>query len=805
MKDYGIFFQRTFGFKPYDYQKKVAEYLLSGRNIIVCVYTGGGKSLAATAPFLFAREIRKSDFPQKMIFSLPQRTLANSLYGEWNRSAYFPLEKLSIQTGEFSDDPYFEKDMIIATIDQTLSGFLGFPLALSKREANINTGAFVGSYLIFDEFHLLDTKLAMTTTLGIIRALKNSCRVCIMTATLSDKYIHFLKERFDFEVVFIKDFPEDMERMGNNLGLVDARKKITLCPKKIDADEVLNAHCNRTIVICNRVETAQILFSELERMAMPLGIKVICLHARFFDKDRKEGEKLIWEYFGKDAKKMNAILVATQVVEVGMNISCDVMHTEISPANSFLQRLGRLARFTGESGVIYLYGVLELTEKEKIGLVPQSEEERLEIRQLNNHYLPYDRELCEATWKYIEEHDYRDIIEHMVDKVLAKEEEKSIQIVSGTNFNWNLIKNSWCEHSKGFYRKTIRDIQSLEIVLYPLQEYDGKKLRAYRYETISVYKWSFISWVKKVMADKINLADWVIAKVTDENAEMENLQRLEAIKWDELKIYEGVVFVDARYLTYSSAGLCFDRPETVRFSSEKEGLKKGRDVFSYHKESYRQHVNSMLIYYETVFRLRLNFVFQCLDKLWGKYDWDRLIKIVFCFHDYGKLNIPNQKIMTEYQLQKSLKDSGVLYIPGELLAHTDYDPRIDEELARMCGMKNRPPHAGVGGYALYEFLKDKNEKIALVAAKAVLHHHSPNAEKSCEFDAGEDGKGEMEILLREIGIKKKGIVRKGKNDMMNDVLVNKREWLLYFVLVRLLRLCDRQAIVNSKNNEHDKI
>ena len=44
-----------------------------------------------------------------------------------------------------------------------MSSFLCFPLSLSHGQANINAGALVGSYLVFDEFHLLDKNRSMAT------------------------------------------------------------------------------------------------------------------------------------------------------------------------------------------------------------------------------------------------------------------------------------------------------------------------------------------------------------------------------------------------------------------------------------------------------------------------------------------------------------------------------------------------------------------------------------------------------------------------------------------------------------------
>ena len=172
----------------------------------------------------------------------------------------------SIQTGEYSEDVYFEKDMIFATIDQTLSNFLCFPLSLSQRQANINAGALIGSYLIFDEFHLLDPQLSMSTLIGIIKMLEGISRFCLMTATLTDKFLNFFNENLNFEIVSLENFPKDKENIksiifnpnkNNTLNEQIHKKEIQVVNNTINVQNILREHKNKTIVICNRIETAQ--------------------------------------------------------------------------------------------------------------------------------------------------------------------------------------------------------------------------------------------------------------------------------------------------------------------------------------------------------------------------------------------------------------------------------------------------------------------------------------------------------------------------------------------------------------------
>ncbi|MBI3304523.1 MAG: CRISPR-associated endonuclease Cas3'' [Deltaproteobacteria bacterium] len=47
--------------------------------------------------------------------------------------------------------------------------------------------------------------------------------------------------------------------------------------------------------------------------------------------------------------------MATQVVEAGLDLSCEHLHTEVCPMNALVQRAGRCARFEGEEGMVHVY------------------------------------------------------------------------------------------------------------------------------------------------------------------------------------------------------------------------------------------------------------------------------------------------------------------------------------------------------------------------------------------------------------------------------------------------------------------
>ncbi len=821
--DYIEFYNNILGFAPYEYQIKVAELLLSGKNVILSVPTGAGKTWASIMPFLFATQNQINSFPQKTIYSLPLRTLTNSIFTDTKDiinhdkiiDTYPKLKDLlSVQTGEFNNDTLLEKKLIFSTIDQTLSSFLCFPLALSHNQANVNAGALVGSYLIFDEFHLLDSKLSMSTTLGMLRMLKNMCRVCIMTATLSDSFLDYLKNEFDpqnqynFEIVTLDDFPTDRDKIKSIKPASNktAKKAVFVSDDILTAECIIEKHKNKTIVICNRVEKAQQIFETLNLIKSG-NTKLLCIHSRFFDSDRKTKETLIKQYFGKKSDEKDVILVATQVIEAGMDISCDTMHTEISPINSFLQRAGRCARFENEYGDVFVYDVLNIEEKDRISELEQNDEDKQEIRKLNNKYLPYDKDLCCATLQQLKTVAYLDDKKcaTLVNTILSENETIMISNMAANTFNSDKIEASWRDCDKKHYRETIRDIQSVELVLVDLENLTDREIVPWQYETISVYKWSFIGWAKKMNENRLFEDDWIFAKAESSgNSQFDfewkddNKLILKRLDVDEIKNYYDVIFVDNRYFDYcADCGFMVRQNTNQTVSPLKNKENRSTEVFAYRKDSFYEHNKGLVNCFETEFKPNLKFTFNELNRFWGdEFDWEHLIKMVLCFHDYGKLNKNWQKPMLDYQ-RKKLNDENYY----EVLAHTDYDGISDVALGKEYCINKKPPHAGIGAMRIYDIVYDtfdENEGLARALSCAILKHHSVDSSSFCCFEIKKSVLKDLNRLLAEFGFEKEPMsdISESGDNLYDCECVHIRERLLYFIFVRILRLCDQKATEN---------
>lgn len=418
-------FEKLTGFPhPRDFQRQTILKLLQNREkpkgALLRAPTGSGKTETAIAPFLFAKQIG-IEFPTKLIYIVPLRTLANSLrertqkmIKRWEQQ-YPPKRVLvvTLQTGENPEDPRFEGDIIFCTIDQLLSSFLNIPYSVGRGSANVNAGVVFASYLVFDELHLLDPDRSFATTLKLLQQVIGISPFLLMTATLT----HDLAEQIRQEVTPRKANPDDVLQLinveGTDLAAIEGSRKrqFYAMPEPLKAESILQDiernQRKRVIVICNTVAQSQALFKDLQDKKLK-NIEITLLHSRFLPTDRKTKETKLQTDFAKGWKDDGKchVLISTQVIEAGIDITCQVMHSQLCPMNSLLQRAGRCARFAGEEGKVYVYREIQVSESQE-SLVQMEVDDEAEAKKENRRkqsFLPYKDNICEFTWDALQEY-----------------------------------------------------------------------------------------------------------------------------------------------------------------------------------------------------------------------------------------------------------------------------------------------------------------------------------------------------------------------------------------------------------------
>ncbi|MCA9071860.1 MAG: CRISPR-associated endonuclease Cas3'', partial [Planctomycetaceae bacterium] len=117
------------------------------------------------------------------------------------------------------------------------------------------------------------------------------------------------------------------------------------------ADEVLKAHQPETLtlVVVNRVDHAQNIFQELEKFIAKKDRQpqTGLIHSRFRWADRRQQQDVL---LAKSHTSEGTIVIATQAIEAGVDVSATTMFIELALWPSLVQRFGRCNR-KGDCGI----------------------------------------------------------------------------------------------------------------------------------------------------------------------------------------------------------------------------------------------------------------------------------------------------------------------------------------------------------------------------------------------------------------------------------------------------------------------
>ncbi len=793
----------------YPFQEKVYDLISAGQSVILQAPTGAGKTRAALYPFLRAWEYA-DEFPRKCIYSVPLRVLANQFWDEYEeRERNFGFERpiaVTIQTGARPNDRKLEGNLIFTTVDQTLSNFLNIPYALSTSQGNLNAGAVLGSYLIFDELHLFDPETMLPTVLHLLRMVRDVVPFLVMTATLSEEMVRALAKQLDAEPLVLS-----MEEAAA-IPSQDKTRRMHIVQEELTAAAVLPRHQHRSVAICNTVGRAQALFEELRDQTGD-DVEVRLLHSRFLKADREASEGWLRREFGREKEKhtvKSAILVATQVVEVGLDITSEALHTELAPAASVIQRAGRCARYKGEEGDVYVYR-----------LPPN--------RHGNPSYAPYLKEqktICERTWSALTEHvttltggtfdfnaelavvneAHREVDQHMLDQLSANRHSLVERIADTIE-----------AQERGAARELIRDVDSRTVIVHP----DPDSIRTpWAYQGFGIYRGTLFGAYERLeeLADQLD-EDW--AMMTAEPRQEGESSRTPTVWewfgiWD-VKELEGALFVavNPRLAHYSpETGFRLGVEGDPNWQSPPRERKGGRKSFPpYQRETYQEHVERMLRFYEHAFydqekgceRLALGEeLAYAARRLEDRHGWargtvDRLARLVIALHDLGKLDKRWQAWAHRWQEEVSKLRGENLAIPDDYLAaHTDYDGQDEAEEAlsrRLYGMK--PNHAVESALGAEDVLWARFGEQALVRAalSAIARHHSAGARGNYgTFEADPAAKEAVGEVVRDLD--PANVAWSFPGGSLARKLIRpdyESELLPYLLLVRALRLADQRS------------
>lgn len=194
------------------------------------------------------------------------------------------------------------------------------------------------SDVILDEIHVYSEQTLSMVVELVRMLLRLNCRVHIGTATMPSDLYHKLRD-------VLGGSEQVYEVKLDDKKLSEYDRHIVYKHQSFDElDQVIQeaiANGEKLLVVVNRVDRSQEIYEQLKQQYSETA-KLLLLHSRFKRSDRSILEEKLHNEFNN--MNTSCIVVATQVVEVSLDISFDRLITECAPLDSMIQRFGRINR-----------------------------------------------------------------------------------------------------------------------------------------------------------------------------------------------------------------------------------------------------------------------------------------------------------------------------------------------------------------------------------------------------------------------------------------------------------------------------
>lgn len=421
---FDAFFKQATNHDPYPFQKSLATCAQFPE--LIDIPTGLGKTDAVVLAWLWRRrfsgqEVRAAT-PRRLVYCLPMRVLVEQTAKKtrmWLKNLGMQAEvagdDLPLDSEKSSEKPvtggkeiavtvlmggedkkkmgewdlYPENDVIlIGTQDMLLSRALNRGYGMSRYRWPTHFGLLNNDCLwVLDEIQLMGRGLTTTAQLEAFRrqmGTSGNTKTIWMSATLEPKWLSTADYEPDMDSanIFALGAKDLAEKMIDSR--IKASKVLRQSDSKIDdlnglADEILKRHHSdqsgtRTLVVLNTVRRAVELHSAIKKKGTQA--KLILIHSRFRPQDRMNVVEAMLSKPGNEGM----IIISTQVVEAGVDISSRLLYTELAPWSSLVQRFGRCNR-SGEYVCAEVYWIDVPTGTDSKAL-PYQDEELVESRGL---------------------------------------------------------------------------------------------------------------------------------------------------------------------------------------------------------------------------------------------------------------------------------------------------------------------------------------------------------------------------------------------------------------------------------------
>lgn len=338
-------------------------------SVLLISPTSSGKTEAALL-WLAGQQLHDGLPAPHIFYLLPYQASMNAIYGRLQK-LFTGKDEVGLQHSRMMQVLYAyalatEEDSARAAAyahqQKALANLLRFPVTVMSPYQLLKVpyqlkgfeallAHFYGGRFILDEIHAYEPK-RLALIIAVVQFLHQHCRArfFIMTATLPPQVRARLCDALPGLQVIAADTDTFRRFQRHRVHVLPGH---LLSPETVER-VVADAADKSILICCNTVRRALEVHAAIGaalRARYPNddpnddNYRLILLHSRFNSRDRNAKEQQIMERTGVNAaKRGRTIVVATQVVEVSLNIDLDTLYSEAAPLEALLQRFGRVNR-----------------------------------------------------------------------------------------------------------------------------------------------------------------------------------------------------------------------------------------------------------------------------------------------------------------------------------------------------------------------------------------------------------------------------------------------------------------------------
>lgn len=235
----------------------------------------------------------------------------------------------------------WRKKLIVCTVDSVLG------LIQNNRKPLYSWPAIAQSAFVFDEVHAYDGPL-FGALLQFLRAFRGT-PILLMSASFTPgqlQAIHRVMAELGEEIDEPIEGPKELEELGRYQiqSIAELANPEELSEVWLPVIEALRNQ-QKVLWVTNSVQTCINLYrgakTKLAEHLPDLAIEPLIYHSRYRYKDRLKKHKAVIDAFQADAP---VLAITTQVCEMSLDLSANLLVSAMAPAAALIQRLGRLNR-----------------------------------------------------------------------------------------------------------------------------------------------------------------------------------------------------------------------------------------------------------------------------------------------------------------------------------------------------------------------------------------------------------------------------------------------------------------------------